>query len=74
MFQHLDPKNIGLDGELWTADAIAKLIPTDRVYVKKTSGTWMTTGDSKNYFLSHLRYVKDYEDYYEDIKKFISDN
>ncbi len=74
VFQHLDPKNIGLDGELWTADAIAKLIPTDRVYVKKTSGTWMTTGDPKNYFLSHLRYVKDYEDYYEDIKKFVSDN
>lgn len=74
VFQHLDPKNIGLDGELWTADAIAKLIPTDRVYVKKTSGTWMTTGDPKNYFLSHLRYVKDYEDYYEDIKKFVNNN
>ena len=74
VFQHLDPKNIGLDGELWTADAIAKLIPTDRVYVKKTSGTWMTTGDPKNYFLSHLRYVKDYEDYFEDIKKFVNNN
>ncbi|MBQ3352285.1 NTP transferase domain-containing protein [Candidatus Saccharibacteria bacterium] len=74
VFQHLDPKNIGLDGELWTADAIAKLIPTNRVYVKKTSGTWMTTGDPKNYFLSHLRYVKDYEDYFEDIKKFVNNN
>lgn len=74
VFQHLDPKNIGLDGELWTADAIAKLIPTDRVYVKKTSGTWMTTGDPKNYFLSHLRFVKEYEDYFEDIKKFIDNN
>lgn len=72
VFQHLDPKNTGLDGELWTADAIAKLIPTDRVFVKKTSGTWMTTGDPKNYFLSHLKYVKDYEDYYEDIKDFIN--
>lgn len=71
VFQHLDPKNTGLDGELWTADAIARLIATDRVYVKKTSGTWMTTGDPKNYFLSHLRYVKDYEDYYEDIKNAI---
>lgn len=68
VFAHLDPKNIGLDGELWTADAIAKLIPTDRVYVKKTSGTWMTTGDPKNYFLSHLRYVQDFEGYFEDIK------
>lgn len=72
VFQHLDPKNIGLDGELWTADAIARLIPTDRVYVKKTSGTWMTTGDPKNYFLSHVRYVKDFEDYFEDIKESIT--
>lgn len=71
VFQYLDPKNTGLDGELWTADAIAKLIPTERVFVKKTSGTWMTTGDPKNYFMSLLRYVKDYEDYYEDAKKVI---
>ena len=71
IFQHLDPKNTGLDGELWTADAIAKLIPTGRVYVKEAKGTWMTTGDPKNYFMAHVQFVKDHEDYYEDVKKVI---
>jgi len=71
IFQHLDPKNTGLDGELWTADAIAKLIPTGRVYVKEARGTWMTTGDPKNYFMAHVQFVKDHEDYYEDVKKVI---
>ncbi|MBQ2660268.1 NTP transferase domain-containing protein [Candidatus Saccharibacteria bacterium] len=68
IFQFLDPKLTGLDGELWTADAIARLIPTDRVYVKKTSGTWMTTGDPKNYFLAHLNYVLENEEYSKDVK------
>ena len=58
VFQHLDPKNTGLDGELWTADAIAKLIPTGRVYVKQTAGKWMTTGDPKNYFDTLVEYQK----------------
>lgn len=72
IFEHLDPKNTGLDGELWTADAIARLIPTGRVYVKEAKGTWMTTGDPKNYFLAHTKYVKDYEDYFEDVKRVIN--
>ncbi|MBO7720569.1 NTP transferase domain-containing protein [Candidatus Saccharibacteria bacterium] len=72
IFQHLDPKNTGLDGELWTADAIAKLIPTGKVYVKEAKGTWMTTGDPKNYFLAHTHYVKEHEDYYDDVKKIIT--
>ena len=74
VFTHLDPQNIGLDGELWTADAIARLIPTGRVFVKKTSGTWMTTGDPKNYFMAHLKYVKDYEDYFSDAKSYLENN
>lgn len=69
IFEHLDPKNTGLDGELWTADAIARLIPTGRVYVKEAKGTWMTTGDPKNYFLAHTHFVKEHEDYYDDVKK-----
>lgn len=59
VFQHLDPKNTGLDGELWTADAIAKLIPTGRVYVKQTAGKWMTTGDPKNYFDTLVEFQKE---------------
>lgn len=73
VFDFLKPKNTGLDNELWTADAIASLIPTGRVYVKKTSGNWMTTGDPKNYFLAHLRYVLDNEDYAKDVKRMVEE-
>lgn len=73
IFDFLKPKNTGLDNELWTADAIASLIPTGRVYVKNTSGNWMTTGDPKNYFLAHLRYVLDNEDYASDVKQMVEE-
>lgn len=69
VFEFLQPKNTGLDHELWTADGIASLIPTGRVYAKSTSGTWMTTGDPKNYFLAHLKYVLDHEDYADEVRK-----
>lgn len=71
VFEFLQPKNTGLDHELWTADGIASLIPTGRVYAKSTSGTWMTTGDPKNYFLAHLKYVLENEDYADDVRKAI---
>ena len=69
VFEYLNPDFTGLDGELWTADAIAHLIPTGKVYVKETTGNWMTTGDPKNYFLAHLEYVLSETDYGEDVKK-----
>ncbi len=72
IFEHLKPSDTGLDNELWTADAIAKLIPTGHVYVKETSGTWMTTGDPKNYFFAHLQYVIDNESYADEVKKYIA--
>lgn len=72
IFEKLDPENIGLDGELWTADAIAALIPTSRVFVKQTTGRWMTTGDPKNYFMTHLDYVLENEPYANEVReKFI---
>lgn len=72
IFKYLDPKNTGLDGELWTADAIAALIPTGRVYVKETTGEWATTGDPKNYFLAHLKYVLENTDYADDVREYIA--
>ena len=71
IFKYLDPSLTGLDGELWTADAIARLIPTGHVYAKKTNGTWMTTGDPKNYFFAHLAHVLDNEEYGKDVKSFM---
>ncbi len=71
VFAYLDPKNTGLDDELWTVDAITKLVATGPVYVEKTRGEWMTTGDPKNYFLAHLRYTLANESFADDIRNFV---
>lgn len=69
VFDYLKPVNTGLDDELWTVDAITKIAERGDVYVEKTRGTWMTTGDPKNYFLAHLRYVLDHESYADEVRE-----
>lgn len=71
IFEHLDPRNTGLDGELWTVDAITRMAESGNVYVEKTEGEWMTTGDPKNYFMAHLKYTLDNEDFADDIREFV---
>lgn len=71
VFEHLNPTNLGLDDELWTVDAITKMAKSGDVYVVPTEGHWVTTGDPKNYFLAHLQYVLDNENYIEDIKRLV---
>ncbi|MCL2110460.1 sugar phosphate nucleotidyltransferase [Microgenomates group bacterium] len=71
VFSYLDPKNIGLDGELWTVDAITKMAVGGNVYVERTKGQWMTTGDPANYFLAHLRFVLDNESYADEVRGII---
>lgn len=72
VFDYLVPSNTGLDGELWTVDAITKLAESGDVIVAKSEGKWITTGDPKNYFMAHLEYVLSETDYAEDVKKFVS--
>ena len=71
IFDYLKPGNEGLDNELWTVDAITKMAEIGDVCVVKTKGQWVTTGDPKNYFLAHLKYVLDYEDYADAVRKAI---
>lgn len=73
VFEHLNPKNTGLDNELWTVDAITKLAATGPVYVEKTRGRWLTTGDPKNYFLAHLDYVLTNEDYADEVRTLVKE-
>ena len=68
VFQYLNPKETGLDGELWTVDAITKMAVDNNVYVEKTEGEWLTTGDPKNYFMAQLKYAMEYEDYGAEVK------
>ena len=74
VFEYLVPKNTGLDGELWTVDAITRLAETGDVVVARSEGKWITTGDPKNYFMAHLEYVLKNTDYADDVRKFIAEN
>ncbi|MDO5451864.1 MAG: sugar phosphate nucleotidyltransferase, partial [Candidatus Saccharibacteria bacterium] len=71
VFDYLVPTNTGLDDELWTVDAITKLAEHGNVYVTKSQGKWITTGDPKNYFMAHLQYVLSETDYADDIRHYI---
>lgn len=74
IFDHLRPNNIGLDDELWTVDGITKMAEIGDIYVVKTDGYWMTTGDPKHYFLAHLRYVLDNEDYGQAVRDVVENS
>lgn len=74
VFDYLDPKNTGLDDELWTVDAITKMADSGDVRVVPTEGDWATTGDPKNYFLAHLRYVLANEKYADDVRALIKND
>ena len=58
VFSHLIPKNTGLDNELWTVDAITKLAKAGDVFVVKSKGKWLTTGDPKNYYQAYEEFNK----------------
>lgn len=74
VFEYLIPSNTGLDGELWTVDAITKLAEKGDVVVAKSRGKWITTGDPKNYFMAHLEYVLSETDYADEVRKFVANN
>lgn len=71
VFDYLIPSNTGLDGELWTVDAITKLAEHGDVIVAHSQGKWITTGDPKNYFLAHLGYVLSHTDYADDVREMV---
>ncbi|MBR3386487.1 NTP transferase domain-containing protein [Candidatus Saccharibacteria bacterium] len=71
VFEYLVPENTGLDGELWTVDAITKLAEVGDVVVAKSEGKWITTGDPKNYFMAHLEYVMRNTDFADEVRDFV---
>lgn len=57
-FTFLDPNNLGAGGEFLAVDGITKLAETGDVYVVKSQGKWLTTGDPENYFVTLTEYYK----------------
>jgi UTP--glucose-1-phosphate uridylyltransferase len=74
VFEYLNINNTGLDGELWTVDAITRMAVGGKVLVEKSRGKWMTTGDPENYFLAHLNYVLHYEKYAEGVVEYFNND
>ena len=74
VFDYLVPSNTGLDGELWTVDAITKLAEHGDVMVAKSSGKWVTTGDPKNYFMALLEYVLRNTDFADEVREMCYNN
>jgi UTP--glucose-1-phosphate uridylyltransferase len=73
IFQFLNINNTGLDGELWTVDAITHIAKEKPVKVVKTKGQWMTTGDPENYFHAHLKFVVENEKYGPKVKEWVDE-
>ena len=69
IFEYLVPKNIGLDDELWTVDALTKLAAIGDVIIVPSKGKWISTGDPKNYFLAQLTLAMENDDWIDDIKR-----
>lgn len=74
VFDYLTPEQTGMDGELWTVDAITELARYGDVMVAKSQGKWMTTGDPKNYFLACLEYALKEADYSAEIREILANS
>lgn len=57
-FDYADPDKTGLDNELWTTDVITKMAEEGDVFIEKSRGEWLTTGDPKNYADAFNRFQK----------------
>lgn len=73
IFQYLNSNNTGLDGELWTVDAITQIARTNKVLVAPTKAEWVTTGDPENYFRAHLKFVMLKEKYGDKISGWVKE-
>ncbi|MBQ6130682.1 NTP transferase domain-containing protein [Candidatus Saccharibacteria bacterium] len=74
IFTYLKPENTGKDNELWLPEMIARLVPTQKVFAKKTSGLWMTTGDPRNYSLALAKHILDSEPFADEFRDFVKNN
>jgi UTP--glucose-1-phosphate uridylyltransferase len=75
VFDYLSPEFVGKDAELWTADAIDHVAGNGgKILTASADGTWYTTGDPKSYFIAHLRYVLDNEDYADAVRTYVAEN
>jgi UTP-glucose-1-phosphate uridylyltransferase len=63
VFEFLDPRVTGKDGELWLQDANNKIANSGKYMYKVLKGHYMTTGDPIHYLAVELEYYLRSEKY-----------
>lgn len=71
IFNYLNPRNTGKDGEIWLTDAIQALAQVKNIYAEEVSGKWMTTGDPLRYIETLFVYAMQRPDLKDDLLSFI---
>jgi UTP--glucose-1-phosphate uridylyltransferase len=69
IWDYMDPKNIGLDGEFWNVDALTLMAKEKPVKVVINQGNWVTNGDPKQWLKAQLLFATK-ESYWEDVKEY----
>lgn len=60
-----------IGGEFMLVDAITTLASKNKVRVKKTAGTWLTTGDPLNHLKAQVAFAMGHEKYKDEMKDFL---
>lgn len=71
IFDYLNPKATGLDGEVWLQDANDKLAKQGVVRYHVIDGEWVTTGDPIRYMKAHIKFMLAHKKYGAELKEFI---
>lgn len=69
IWDYMDPKNIGLDGEFWNVDALTLMAKENPVKVVINQGNWVTNGDPKQWIKAQLLFATK-ESYWNDVKEY----
>jgi UTP--glucose-1-phosphate uridylyltransferase len=67
----INERQLGLGGELYLTDAIAKLCRSDRVLVQRVVGRWYTVGDPLRHLIASVEYALAHPEIGPDFTKYL---
>jgi UTP--glucose-1-phosphate uridylyltransferase len=71
LFDVLTPKDTGQGGELWLAEAVARLAARSRVIVQPTEGQWMAAGDPLRQLKASIEMALRHDDMRDDLIEYL---
>lgn len=74
IWDYMDPKNTGLDGEFWNVDALTALAKDRPVKVVVNQGNWVTNGDPKQWLKAQLLFgIHENSGYSQEIRDYMKE-